>query len=182
MPKVTISYEFSSEEEARNFFDLSSGGAHGTTARAAPSNPTGAPAPIPPQGNVASLSSPPPGGVSVGPPPPGVGGPPTPPPPAASPPPTAPPPAAPPPAPSAPPPAPPPAPAPSGGLKAEVLAAMQNWSKAGHKAAGIKRVLTKAGIASVSDQTPPATLEWLKWAFAPQPDGSFLTPEYIESL
>jgi hypothetical protein len=88
------------------------------------------------------------------------------------------------PAPAAPPPAPPPAPAaaPANGLQGEVLTAMQNWSKAGHKAAGIKRVLTKAGIASVSAQTPSATLEWLKWAFSPQPDGSYLTPEYIESL
>lgn len=163
MPKVSITLEFGSLAEASSFLSSTgSGGATGSTT-ISPSSPP------PPPGN--APAAPPPGPPASAPPAP-----------AASPPPMAAPPAPPT---SAPPPAPPPAPAaaPMGGLQGEVLQAMQTWSKAGHKAAGIKRVLTKAGIASVSAQTPPATLEWLKWAFTTQDgSGQYLTPEYIESV
>jgi hypothetical protein len=170
MFQVVIS--FATAQEAANFLLSTASGVtgHGTAAGMSPSPPT-------PNSTMISPSSPQPGNA----PPPGGPPPSAPPAAVASPPPMAAPPAPPT---SAPPPAPPPAPAaaPANGLQGEVLTAMQNWSKAGHKAAGIKRVLTKAGIASVSAQTPSATLEWLKWAFSPQPDGSYLTPEYIESL
>lgn len=72
-------------------------------------------------------------------------------------------------------------PTPSGGLQGEVLQLMQNWGKQGHKAAGIKRVLNKINVSGVGAATPEQ-LAWLKWAFSPQADGSYNTPEYIESL
>lgn len=160
MSNISITISGLTTAEAAATLALIQGSAVGiSTAGANPPRPT---SPSPP-------AAPPPG------PPPSA-----PPAPAASPPPMAAPPAPPP---SAPPPAPPPAPAPAAnGLHGEVLALMQNWSKAGHKAAGIKRVFARAGIPSVSAQTPDATLEWLKWAFSPLPDGSFMTPEYIESV
>lgn len=175
MPKVSITLEFGTPQEAANFL-LSTASGNGTPATGI--GPASAP-PTPISTMISPSNAAPTGPgptIQAGPPPT------APPAPAGAPPPMAPPNAAPPL--SAPPPAPPPAPAspPAGGLQSEVLQGMQAWSKAGHKAAGIKRVLTKAGIASVSAQTPEATLAWLKWAFSPQPDGSFLTPEYLEAL
>lgn len=178
MSKTSITLEFATPQEAAAFLlsYASGGGAQGTG-----TGPGGQPS----TANLTTTSPsspPPPGNAPVRPPvpagsPPPPAGPSAPP---ASAPPTAPPPG---PAASAPPPpaAPPPAAAAAQGLHGEVLQAMQNWSKAGHKAAGIKRVLARAGISSVAASTPEQTLAWLKWAFSPQPDGTFLTPEYLEA-
>lgn len=88
-------------------------------------------------------------------------------------------------APAAPAPPAPPAPAaaaPASTLHTETLNAMQAYGKSPHKAAGIKRILAKVGMTKIEPTTPPETLTWLKSVFSQQADGSFFTPEYVESL